>query len=189
MDNPLRYEPVYRVHRRTGLAWRRLARSGARNFYMSKAPVKRIEDLRAGSDPASCRVRRRSKLKPLGAFAHRHEPREVYTSLQQGILDGAENNEFAHHRSPRRRPLHLRYAHPHSRWLSCTSTFTLEKLTPEQQRIVEAAIKASIEFEKAAWDKEIEKTKAGGGKDFNVEFSTRSTKTLSRRQYSLFTTA
>lgn len=45
------------------------------------------------------------------------------------------------------------------------STLTLEKLTPEQQRIVEAAIKASIEFEKAAWDKEIE-NRAGGGKRF-----------------------
>lgn len=50
------------------------------------------------------------------------------------------------------------------------STLTLEKLTPEQQRIVEAAIKASIEFEKAAWDKEIEKTVLAAVKDFNVEF-------------------
>ncbi|VEA41846.1 transport system periplasmic binding protein [Salmonella enterica subsp. enterica] len=50
------------------------------------------------------------------------------------------------------------------------STLTLEKLTPEQQRIVEAAIKASIEFEKAAWDKEIEKTRLAAVKDFNVEF-------------------
>ncbi|VEB51736.1 transport system periplasmic binding protein [Salmonella enterica subsp. enterica] len=48
------------------------------------------------------------------------------------------------------------------------STLTLEKLTPEQQRIVEAAIKASIEFEKAAWDKEIEKTRLAAVKDFNV---------------------
>ncbi|SUG50357.1 transport system periplasmic binding protein [Salmonella enterica subsp. arizonae] len=39
------------------------------------------------------------------------------------------------------------------------STLTQKKLTPEQQRIVKAAIQASIEFEKAAWDKEIEKTR------------------------------
>lgn len=110
-------------------------------------------------------------LKLLGASPIAMSQAEVYTSLQQGILDGAENNEFA--LTIARHGEVARYytydMHTRIPDILLMSTLTLEKLTPEQQRIVEAAIKASIEFEKAAWDKEIE-NQAGGGKDFNVEF-------------------
>ncbi|MDR4410706.1 TRAP transporter substrate-binding protein, partial [Bacillus anthracis] len=75
-------------------------------------------------------------------------------SLQQGILDGAENNEFsltiARHGEVAR--YYTYDMHTRIPDILLMSTLTLEKLTPEQQRIVEAAIKASIEFEKAAWD-------------------------------------
>lgn len=86
---------------------------------------------------------------------------EVYTLLQQGILDGAENNEFA--LTIARHGEVARYytydMHTRIPDILLMSTLTQKKLTPEQQRIVKAAIQASIEFEKAAWDKEIEKTR------------------------------
>lgn len=114
---------------------------------------------------------------------------EVYTSLQQGILDGAENNEFA--LTIARHGEVARYytydMHTRIPDVLLMSTATLAKLTPEQRTIVKDAIRASIEFEKAAWDKEIEKTKQAAVKDFNVEFS-RLIKNLSRMRFSLFMT-
>lgn len=118
-------------------------------------------------------------LKLLGASPIAMSRAEVYTSLQQGILDGAENNEFA--LTIARHGEVARYytydMHTRIPDILLMSTLTLEKLTPEQQRIVEAAIKASIEFEKAAWDKEIEKTRLAAVKISTLN-STRSTKTL-----------
>ncbi len=118
-------------------------------------------------------------LKLLGASPIAMSRAEVYTSLQQGILDGAENNEFA--LTIARHGEVARYytydMHTRIPDILLMSTLTLEKLTPEQQRIVEAAIKASIEFEKAAWDKEIEKTGLAAVKISTLN-STRSTKTL-----------
>lgn len=46
MDNPQVMEPVYQSTAAQGFVGVGWYDSGARNFYMSKAPVKRIEDLR-----------------------------------------------------------------------------------------------------------------------------------------------
>lgn len=98
-------------------------------------------------------------LKLPGASPIAMSQAEVYTSLQQGILDGAENNEFA--LTIARHGEVARYytydMHTRIPDVLLMSTATLAKLTPEQRTIVKDAIRASIEFEKAAWDKEIEK--------------------------------
>lgn len=189
MDNPQVMEPVYQSTAAQGFIGVGWYDSGARNFYMSKAPIKRIEDLRGKKIRVMQSETAIQTLKLLGASPIAMSQAEVYTSLQQGILDGAENNEFA--LTIARHGEVARYytydMHTRIPDILLMSTLTLEKLTPEQQRIVEAAIKASIEFEKAAWDKEIEKTRLAAVKDFNVEFY-EIDKNPSRRQYSLFTT-
>lgn len=135
--------------------------SGARNFYMSKAPVKRIENLRGKKIRVMQSETAIQPLKLLGTSPIAMSQAEVYTLLQQGILDGAENNEFA--LTIARHGEVARYytydMHTRIPDILLMSTLTQKKLTPEQQRIVKAAIQASIEFEKAAWDKEIEKTR------------------------------
>ncbi|EHE5029389.1 TRAP transporter substrate-binding protein [Salmonella enterica] len=172
MDNPQVMEPVYQSTAAQGFVGVGWYDSGARNFYMSKAPVKRIEDLRGKKIRVMQSETAIQTLKLLGASPIAMSQAEVYTSLQQGILDSAENNEFA--LTIARHSEVARYytydMHTRIPDILLMSTLTLEKLTPEQQRIVEAAIKASIEFEKAAWDKEIEKTRLAAVKDFNVEF-------------------
>ncbi|EJE2202601.1 TRAP transporter substrate-binding protein [Salmonella enterica subsp. enterica serovar Newport] len=172
MDNPQVMEPVYQSTAAQGFVGVGWYDSGARNFYMSKAPVKRIEDLRGKKIRVMQSETAIQTLKLLGASPIAMSQAEVYTPLQQGILDGAENNEFA--LTIARHGEVARYytydMHTRIPDILLMSTLTLEKLTPEQQRIVEAAIKASIEFEKAAWDKEIEKTRLAAVKDFNVEF-------------------
>ncbi|MGS9668722.1 TRAP transporter substrate-binding protein DctP, partial [Salmonella enterica subsp. enterica serovar Infantis] len=69
--------------------------SGARNFYMSKAPDKRNEDLRGKKIRVMQSETAIQTLKLLGATPIAMSQAEVSTALQQGILDGAENNEFA----------------------------------------------------------------------------------------------
>lgn len=126
--------------------------SGARNFYMSKAPIKRIENLRGKKIRVMQSETAIQTLKLLGTSPIAMSQAEVYTLLQQGILDGAENNEFA--LTIARHGEVARYytydMHTRIPDILLMSTLTQKKLTPEQQRIVKAAIQASIEFEKAA---------------------------------------
>lgn len=172
MDNPDVMTPVYQSTQAQGFVGVGWYDSGARNFYMSKAPVRSIDDLKGKKIRVMQSDTAIRTLKLLGASPIAMSQAEVYTSLQQGILDGAENNEFA--LTIARHGEVARYysydMHTRIPDILLMSSLTLEKLTPEQQRIVNDAIKASIEFEKAAWDAEIEKTKQQAVKDFNVEF-------------------
>lgn len=172
MDNPDVMTPVYQSTQAQGFVGVGWYDSGARNFYMSKAPVRSIDDLKGKKIRVMQSDTAIRTLKLLGASPIAMSQAEVYTSLQQGILDGAENNEFA--LTIARHGEVARYytydMHTRIPDILLMSSLTLEKLTPEQQSIVNDAIKASIEFEKAAWDAEIEKTKQQAVKDFNVEF-------------------
>ncbi|EFF0611274.1 TRAP transporter substrate-binding protein [Escherichia coli] len=172
MDNPKIMDPVYQSTAAQGFIGIGWYDSGARNFYMSKSPIKSIEDLRGKKIRVMQSDTSIQTLKLLGASPIAMSQAEVYTSLQQGILDGAENNEFA--LTIARHGEVARYytydMHTRIPDVLLMSTATLAKLTPEQRTIVKDAIRASIEFEKAAWDKEIEKTKQAAVKDFNVEF-------------------
>lgn len=172
MDNPAVMEPVYQSTAPQGFFGIGWYDSGARSFYMSKGPVRKIEDLRGKKIRVMQSETAIQTLKLLGASPIAMGQAEVYTSLQQGILDGAENNEFA--LTIARHGEVARYytydMHTRIPDILLMSALTLEKLTPEQQEIVKEAVKASIEFEKAAWDKEMETTRRLAIENFNVEF-------------------
>ena len=68
--------------------------AGTRNFY-GKSPIRTPEDLkgkkiRVQQSPASVEM-----VKAFGAAAAPMGFGEVYTAIQQGVIDGAENNELA----------------------------------------------------------------------------------------------
>ncbi|HEI8865965.1 TRAP transporter substrate-binding protein [Serratia sp. AKBS12] len=172
MDDPNVMTTVYQSTAPQGFIGIGWYDSGSRNFYMSKGPIRTIDDLKGKKIRVMQSVTAIRTMKLLGASPIAMGQAEVYTSLQQGILDGAENNEFA--LTIARHGEVARYytydMHTRIPDILLMSALTLEKLTPEQQRIVDDAVKASISFEKSAWDKEIEKTRALAIKQFNVEF-------------------
>ncbi len=172
MDNPEIMTPVYQSTREQGFVGVGWYDSGARNFYMSKAPIRSIDDLKGKKIRVMQSDTAIRTLRLLGASPIAMSQAEVYTSLQQGILDGAENNEFALTIARHGEVARFYTYDMHTRIpdILLMSSLTLEKLTPEQLDIVNEAIKASIEFEKTAWDTEIEKTKRQAIEDFNVEF-------------------
>ncbi len=69
--------------------------AGARNFYMQDVPVERPEELegqkvRVQQSPTNVRI-----MELLGGSATPMGFGEVYTAIQSGVIDGAENNELA----------------------------------------------------------------------------------------------
>ena len=172
MDDPQVMESVYQSTAAQGFIGVGWYDSGARNFYMSKGPVRNLGDLQGKKIRVMQSETAIRTLRLLGASPIAMSQAEVYTSLQQGILDGAENNEFA--LTIARHGEVARYytydMHTRIPDILLMSSLTLEKLTPEQQKVIREAIKASTEFEKMAWEAEIEKTKLSAIQDFNVEF-------------------
>src|SRR5699024_12117171 len=68
--------------------------SGSRNFYMTDGPVEEPDDIKGKKVRVMESEIAIRMVKLLGGSPTPMGSDEVYTSLQQGIIDGAENKEF-----------------------------------------------------------------------------------------------
>lgn len=162
MDDAAIMQPIYDATKGIGFVGATYYNSGARNFYTASKPIEKVEDLkglkiRVLQSPTSIRM-----AELLGATPVAMSQAEVYTSLQQGVLDGAENNEFAM-TIARHAEVAKHYSYDgHTRIpdIVVISTATLERLTPEHRAAVLDAAKESTEFHKSVWDAAVEAAKA-----------------------------
>ena len=141
--------------------------AGTRNFY-AKTPIRTPEDLkgkkiRVQQSPASV-----SMVNSFGAAAAPMGFGEVYTAIQQGVIDGAEaltNNKHGevakyysynkHQMVPDMLVANLKF---------------LEGLSPEEYQVFKDAAALSTEVEMKEWDKSIEEAKKIASEDMGVEF-------------------
>lgn len=162
MDDAAILQPIYDTTQGTGFVGLTYYNSGARNFYTASKPIEKVEDLkglkfRVLQSPTSIRM-----VELLGATPVAMSQAEVYTSLQQGVLDGAENNEFAmtiaRHAEVAK---HYSYdGHTMIPDIMVISTATLERLSPEHRIAVQEAARESTAFHKTVWDAAVAAAKA-----------------------------
>lgn len=94
MENKDLMSKIYKSTEAAGFEAVTWFEAGSRNFY-AKEPIKKPEDLkgkkiRVIESPANVRM-----MELFGAAAAPMSFGEVYTAIQQGVIDGAENNELA----------------------------------------------------------------------------------------------
>lgn len=155
----------------TGVGW---YDSGARSFYMSKGPINTIADLKGKKIRVMQSETSIKTMQLLGASPIAMSQSEVYTSLQQGIIDGAENNEFAM-TIARHGEVAKYYSYDeHTRIpdIILMSNSTKNKLTPEQFKVLNEVIQESMVMEQEAWKAEIDKTRELAKTEFGVKFNT-----------------
>ena len=95
MDDPEVTDPIFKTTSKAGLETVAWLDAGTRNFYTIKTPVNQPSDLkglkiRVQQSPTNVEM-----MRLLGGTATPMGFGDVYTALQAGILDGAENNELA----------------------------------------------------------------------------------------------
>ncbi|WP_339110062.1 TRAP transporter substrate-binding protein [Thioclava sp. GXIMD4216] len=141
---------------------------GSRSFYNSKHPVKSIADLKG----LKFRVQQSDvfvdMMDALGANATPMPYGEVYSAIQTGVIDGAENN-FPSYDSSGHAEVAKYYTNDQHLIMPevlAMSKSTFDRLSPEDQAAVKAAAKASVPVMRDLWAKQvqasIEKVKAGG---------------------------
>lgn len=172
MENKEVMDTVYQSTKHLGFTGAGWYDSGARSFYMSEKPVKSLADLKGKKIRVMQSETSIRTMKLLGASPIAMGQSEVYTSLQQGIIDGAENNEFALTiaRHGEVAPYYTYDQHTRIPDIVLMSNMTREKLTPSQLQALEEAIKESTELEKREWADEMQKTRESAEKDFGVQF-------------------
>jgi len=127
--------------------------AGTRSFYTKETPIEHPDDLsglkiRVQESPASIQM-----VNLLGGSATPISWGEIYTSLQQGIVDGAENNAPSFHLSrhyevARYYSLNEHTAVPDILFISLS---TWNMLTEEQKEIVQRAADESAIYQRELW--------------------------------------
>lgn len=172
LDSDEIMKPIYETSQTDGFVGLTYYDSGARSFYTTKKPIETVEDLkglklRVMESPTAIRM-----VELLGATPIAMSQSEVYTSLQQGVLDGAENNEFVM-TVARHAEVAKNYSYDvHTRIpdIMLVSQRTLSGLSPEHQQAVLEAAKESTEFHKGAWKAAVDAAKKECEDDFGVTF-------------------
>lgn len=153
------------------LAW---MDGGTRNIY-TKKPVRKLEDLKGMKIRVQGNPMFIDMMNAMGGNGIAMDTGEIFSALQTGVIDGAENNpptllEHNHFQNAKYYSLtgHLILPEP-----IVMSKITWEKLTPDQQQLVKKAAKAAQAEERVLWDKKSaaseEKLKAAGVEFIEVD--------------------
>lgn len=145
--------------------------AGTRNFY-AKKPIETPEDLkglkiRVQQSPASVKM-----MQAFGAAASPMSFGEVYTAIQQGVIDGAENNELAltNNKHGEVAKYYSYNQHQMVPDMLIGNLKFLNGLSDEERRVFEEAAALSTEVEREEWDKQVAAAKETAKKDMGVEF-------------------
>jgi tripartite ATP-independent transporter DctP family solute receptor len=174
VDGPIGDEilKAFEPHGLVGLAF---YDSGARSFYTTKKAIHSIEDMKG----LKLRVQQSDLwIAMMQAFGANPTPMafgEVYSSLETGVVDGAENN-WPSYESSRHFEVAKHYTlteHSLTPEVLVISKIAWDKLSPDDQATLRQAAKESVAKMRELWtarEKESEaKVRAGGGEIITVD--------------------
>lgn len=133
-----------------GLGW---LDAGARNFYNTKKEIKTPADMKGLKIRVQETALMMDLISSLGASPVALAYGDVYSALQTGVVDGAENNWPSFESSKHFEVAKYFTIDEHTRVpeLILTSKMTLDKLTAEEKEIIRQAAKEAALFERAEW--------------------------------------
>lgn len=145
--------------------------AGTRNFY-GKKPINSPADLkgmkiRVQASPTNIRM-----MSLFGAAAAPMSFGEVYTAIQQGVIDGAENNELAltNNKHGEIAKFYSYNQHQIVPDMMIGNSKFLDSLSPEERKIFDEAAAECTRVEVEAWDEQIEKAKKLAEEQMGVTF-------------------
>lgn len=133
-----------------GLSW---YDAGTRSFYNSKREIKTLEDMKGLNIRVQESTLMMGLVEALGANPTPMAYAEVYSGLQTGVIDGAENNwpsyeSTAHYEVA---PYYTLDEHTRVPELQLVSEATWNKLSEEDKVIIREAAQESAKYERELW--------------------------------------
>ena len=134
----------------TGLSW---YDAGARNFYSREEPIQRLEDVRGMRIRVQESKMMATIVEVLGGTAVPMTYAEVYSALETGAIDGAENNwpSYESMRHYEVAPYYTVDEHTRVPEMQLMSQYTWEKLSPEDQTVILECAQESALYERELW--------------------------------------
>ena len=128
--------------------------TGSRNFYLRDKAVYSPEDLKGLKIRVMKSYWSIQTINALGGSATPIAFGELYTALQQGVVDGAENNVPTLYQSRQYEACKYYVLDEHSAPsdVLLIGTHTWQRLKKQQQEWLMQAVQASVDFQKGLWD-------------------------------------
>ncbi|WP_300330048.1 TRAP transporter substrate-binding protein [Fusobacterium sp.] len=172
MDDKELIEPIFTSTGKSGFEAVTWLDAGTRNFYTVKKPINTPKDLKG----LKIRVQQSaSNIRMMDLFGGAATPMgfgEVYTALQQGVIDGAENNELAltsnkHGEVAKFYSYNMHQMVPD---ILIGNLKFLNGLSPEEREIFNEGFILISKVQREAWGESVKKAKIHAEKDMNVKF-------------------
>lgn len=164
--------PVFESTRKSGFIGLTWFDAGVRSVYTTNKAINTPDDMkglkiRVQTSPTNVKM-----LEALGASPTPMAFGEVYTGLQQKVIDGAENNELAliNNKHGEVAKYYSYNMHAMLPDILIMNADLMDKLTPEQQQIFKDAADYANTFEVEAWEEATEEAKAKA-EEMGVQFS------------------
>ena len=172
MDGPIGDE-ILAAMEKHGLIGLAFYDNGARSFYNSKRPINGLEDMKG----LKIRVMQSDlfidTVRALGGSPTPMPPGEVYSGLQTGVVDGAENNwptyQNQHHHEQAK--YYSLSEHSMSPEVLVISKRSWDKMSKEDQQVIRKAAKDSVAKMRELWvarEAQAEKAAAAAGVKVNT---------------------
>ncbi|MGN8648176.1 TRAP transporter substrate-binding protein [Gracilibacillus sp. HCP3S3_G5_1] len=173
MESEAIMQPIYQSTKDLGFVGLTYYNSGQRSFYLTDGPVETPEDIEGKKIRVMESETAIEMIELLGGTAVPLGSDEVYTSLQQGIIDGSENNEFALVTAGHGDVARYYSYDEHTRVpdIVIINDNTLNQLNEEQRQAVVEAAKESTEYEKEVWEEAVEAEKQEAIEKHSVKFN------------------
>lgn len=161
MDDDELMEPIYASTESAGIRAVTYYNAGVRNVYTADRLVETPEDLKGLKirvQPSAANVEMMNRM---GAAGVPMSYGEIYTGMQQGVIDGAENSELVlitmKHGEVSKYYAYTR--HQYTPDMLVANVKFLENLSPEERKVFDEAARISTEVELEEWDKQIAEAK------------------------------
>lgn len=134
--------------------------AGSRSFYAKDKSIDDPDDLQGMKIRVMPSNTAMNMVQQLGGSPTPISYGELYTALQQGVVDAAENNPPSFYSSRHYEVCKYYSINEHSSIpdILLISTHVWETLTPEEQKWLQEAADESVEFEKKAWKEAVEES-------------------------------
>ena len=134
--------------------------AGSRSFYTSKKAIRTLDDLKGLKIRTMNNQMAINMVNSMGGSATPLSYSELYTAIQQGVVDGAENNAPSfvssnHHEISKYYTLDEHASQPD---VLLISTKFWDSLTSEQQEWVQSAADESAQAQKVFWNESVEES-------------------------------
>ena len=127
--------------------------AGSRSFYTMNKPIEKPSDLEGEKIRVMESATAVNMVKELGGSPTPISWGELYTSLQQGVVDGAENNPPSFYLSRHYEVCKFYSLDEHTVLpdVLLIGTYVWDKLTEQEQKWLSGAVKESVKYQRILW--------------------------------------